>query len=158
MEAMATITKARVRPDRAKSQPRPAGPTFNRARYIKLIENALPIPPVTEADNERLIATMMEIDDRGENGEISAEEKAFSELLTIVIQDFEDRHYQLPKVPPHEMLQYLAEERGLKHKDLAAIIGNKGSTTEILAGRRKIPAATAKRLAAEFKVPVDVLL
>ena len=59
-----------------------------------------------------------------------------------MVEDFETRHVVLPKVPPHEMLQYLAEEHGMKHKHLAAII----------------PAATAKLLAAEFRVSTDLLL
>ena len=39
--------------------------TFNRAAFLRLIRNALPIPPETEADNDRLIQILMEIDDRG---------------------------------------------------------------------------------------------
>ena len=50
------------------------------------------------------------------------------------------------------------EDRGLKHKDIAAIVGNKGLTTEILAGRRKISKEVAKRLSESLRVPVEILL
>lgn len=154
---MSTITKSNVR-GAGISQSRPGSPGFDRRAWLKLIENALPIPPVTEADNDRLIAIMMEIDDRGEEGKASPEERAFSELLTIVVQDFEARNYPLPALPPHELLQGVIDQRGMAHKDLAAIVGNKGLTTEILAGRRKISPAVAKRISAALHIPIDALL
>ena len=98
---------------------------------------ALPLPPDTEADNQRMTRIMFDLDQRRERAPLSPEKAAFSELLTIVIQDFEQKHYSVPDLPPHELLQCLLEQRGMKHKDMAAIIGNKGLTTEILAGRRR---------------------
>jgi len=32
----------------------------------------------------------------------------------------------LPKVPPQQALKALMEDRGLRHKDIAPIVGNKG--------------------------------
>jgi len=80
------------------------------------------------------------------------------ELLAIVIEDFEDRHYALPPVAPHEALKALMEDRGLRHKDVWPVVGNKGLTTEILAGRRKISSALAKRLADHFRVPLELFV
>jgi antitoxin component HigA of HigAB toxin-antitoxin module len=37
-------------------------------------------------------------------------------------------------------------------------VGNKGLTTEILNGRRKISAALAKRLAAHLRVPFELFV
>jgi HTH-type transcriptional regulator / antitoxin HigA len=116
---------------------------FSRNAYLKTIRAALPIPPETEADNERLIGIMLEIDDRAESGGVSPEEKVFSELLAIVVQDFEERKYPLPSLPPHELRRVAMEQRGLAHKDLAALVGNKGLTSEILAGRRRVSPAIA---------------
>jgi len=50
------------------------------------------------------------------------------------------------------------EDRGLQHKDVAEIIGNKGLTTEILAYRRKIFKDVAKRLAESLRVPVALFI
>ena len=155
-----TTPTVRRRPARATATTKqPAGPRlFNRAAYVKLLGAALPIPPETEADNQRLTRIMFDLDERGERAPLSPEEAAFSELLTIVIQDFEQKHYSVPDLPPHELLQCLLEQRGMKHKDMAAIIGNKGLTTEILAGRRKISPAVAKRLSSQLNIPVETLL
>lgn len=128
---------------------------LNPELYAGLFRSALPLPPRSEAENHRLIGLLAALDERED---LTAEEEAFAELLAIVIEDFEDRHYSLPAVPPEEALRALMEDRGLKHKDIAAIVGNKGLTTEILAGRRKISKDVAKRLSESLKVPVEILL
>jgi HTH-type transcriptional regulator/antitoxin HigA len=50
------------------------------------------------------------------------------------------------------------EDRGLKHKDIWPVLGNKGAATEILSGRRSISKAQAKRLADFFRVPIDLFI
>jgi HTH-type transcriptional regulator/antitoxin HigA len=124
-------------------------------KYARLISAALPIPPRTEADNERLIELLSELDERER---LTPEEQTFAELLAIVISDFEDKHYELPPVPPHEALKALMDDRGLRHKDVWPVVGNKGLTTEILNGRRRISMALAKRLALHFHVPVELFV
>ena len=124
-------------------------------KYARLIAASFPIPARSEADNQRLIHLLSDLD---ENEALSPEEEAFAELLAIVIEDFEDRHYAPPPVPPHEALQALMEDRGLRHKDVWPIVGNKGLTSEILNGRRKISMALAKRLALSLHVPVELFV
>ena len=129
--------------------------TINAEEYARLIAATLPIPPKTEAENERLIAALTGLDERED---LTPTEQAFAELLAIVIEDFEEKHYSLPKVTPQQALKALMEDRGLRHKDIAPIVGNKGLTTEILKGRRNISAALAKRLAAALHVPVELFV
>ncbi len=76
----------------------------------------------------------------------------------MLIEDYEDKHYPLPDVPPHEALKALMEDRGLKHKDIWPVLGNKGAATEILNGRRSISKAQAKRLAEFLRVPIDLFV
>jgi HTH-type transcriptional regulator / antitoxin HigA len=129
--------------------------TINAEEYARLIAAALPIPPKTEGENERLIDALTVLDERED---LTPAEEAFAELLAIVIEDFEAKHYALPTVTPQEALKALMEDRGLRHKDIAEIVGNKGLTTEILKGRRHISAALAKRLAAALHVPIELFV
>jgi HTH-type transcriptional regulator/antitoxin HigA len=138
-----------VMPVRARRKP------IDPEKYARLVAVSLPIPPRTVADNERLIEILSVLDERED---LTSEEGAFAELLAIVIEDFEDKHYALPAVPPHEALKALMEDRGLRHKDVWPVVGNKGLTTEILNGRRKISSALAKRLAAHLRVPVELFV
>jgi HTH-type transcriptional regulator/antitoxin HigA len=115
----------------------------------------LPIPPENEADNDRLIGLIRELEDRDNP---TPEEKMIAELLTIVVQNFEEKHYHVPTLPTHELLHEVMEQRGMAHKDLAILVGNKGLTSEILAGRRKVSPAVAKRLSAALHLPLEALL
>jgi HTH-type transcriptional regulator / antitoxin HigA len=123
--------------------------------YAKLLAKSLPRPIRTEGEHQRLIQRLLELDERDDP---SPEEEALAEVLTLLIEDYEDRYYPLPRVSPNESLKALMEERGLKHKDIWPILGNKGAATEVLAGRRSISKAQAKRLAEFFRVPVDLFI
>ena len=86
------------------------------------------------------------------------EEDALAEVLTLLIEDYEEKHYPLPHISPHESLKALMEERGLRHKDIWPVLGNKGAATEVITGHRSISKAQAKRLAEFFHVPVDLFI
>lgn len=123
--------------------------------YGKLLAKSLPRPIHTEAEHERLVAILLALDERDD---VSPEEKALAEVLTLLIEDYEEKYHPFPKVPPHESLNALMEDRGLKHKDIWPVLGNKGAATEVLNGRRSISKAQAKRLAEFFRVPVDLFI
>jgi len=123
--------------------------------YAKLLAKSLPRPIRTEAEHARLTEALLELDER--DG-LSAEEEALAEVLSLLIEDYEEKHHPLPIVSPNESLNALMEERGLKHKDIWPVLGNKGAATEVLSGRRSISKAQAKRLAEFFHVPVDLFI
>lgn len=123
--------------------------------YAKLLAKSLPRPIRTEAEHARLSTRLLELD---ECEDLSPEEDALAEVLTLLIEDYEEKQHPLPSVPPGASLHALMEERGLKHKDIWPVLGNKGAASEILSGRRSISKAQAKRLAEFFHVPVDLFL
>jgi HTH-type transcriptional regulator/antitoxin HigA len=115
----------------------------------------LPKPIQSEVELKTATALLLELDERKDP---SPEEEALAEVLTVLIEDYEDKHYPLPTGPAYQSLQALMEERGLKHKDIWPVLGNKGAATEILHGRRAISKAQARRLADFFRVPIDLFL
>ncbi len=132
-----------------------AATNFNPTIYAALLAKFLPKPIQSERELETATALLLELDEREY---LSLEEEALAEVLTVLIEDYEDKHYPLPDVPPHESLNALMEDRGMKHKDIWPVLGNKGSATEILNGRRSISKAQAKRLAEFFHVPIDLFI
>src|ERR1035438_903331 len=89
---------------------------------------------------------------RLDDGEgLSPEEEALAEVLTLLIEDYEEKYHPMPSVSPKESLNALMEERGLKHKDIWPVLGNKGAATEVLSGRRSISKAQAKRVSQFFQ-------
>jgi HTH-type transcriptional regulator / antitoxin HigA len=123
--------------------------------YAKLLAKSLPRPIHTVAEHARLTGILLQLDER-EN--LSPEEEALGEILTLLIEDYEEKYHALPRVSPNESLNALMEERGLKHKDIWPVLGNKGAATEVLNGRRSISKSQAKRLAAFFRVPIDLFI
>lgn len=128
---------------------------INDSVYAKLLAQSLPRPIRTDEEHQRLTALLLELDERDDR---TPEQEALAEVVTLLIEDFEDRRYPMPRVSPRESLKALMEERGLKHKDIWPVLGNKGAATEVLGGRRSISKAQAKRLAEFFRVPVDLFL
>ncbi len=128
---------------------------INDAVYRELLAKSLPRPIRTDGEHQRLTALLLELDERDNR---TPEEDALAEVLTLLIEDYEEKHYILPRVSPHESLKALMEERGLKHKDIWPVLGNKGAATEVLNGRRSISKAQAKRLAEFFHVPVELFI
>ena len=112
-----------------------------------------PVPTV--AEHSRLTGLLLQLDERED---LSPEEEALGEVLTLLIEDYEEKYHPLPRVSPNEALRALMEERGLKHKDIWPVLGNKGAATEVLSGRRSISKAQAKRLAEFFRVPVELFI
>lgn len=123
--------------------------------YAKLLAKTLPRPIHTETEHARLTGTLLRLDERED---LSPEEEALAEVLTLLIEDYEQKYHPLPRVSPNESLVALMEERGLKHKDIWPVLGNKGAATEVLSGRRSISKAQAKRLAEFFNVPIDLFI
>src|SRR5712691_11174839 len=123
--------------------------------YGKLLAKSLPRPIRSEAEHERLTGMLLELDERDR---ISPEEEALAEVLTLLIEDYEERYHPFPRVSPNESLRALMEDRGLKHKDIWPVLGNKGASTEVLSGRRSISKSQAKRLAEFFRVSADLFI
>ena len=120
-----------------------------------LLVKVLPRPIREDREHERLTQMLLRLDERDD---LSPEEEALAEVLTLLIEDYEEKCYPMPRVSPNESLKALMDDRGLKHKDIWPVLGNKGAATEILNGRRSISKAQAKRLAEFFQVPIDLFV
>jgi HTH-type transcriptional regulator/antitoxin HigA len=126
-------------------------------RYGRLLARAVPKVVKTEEENERALAIVESLLEKGE-GNITPEEDALLDLLTDLIHDFEEKAYPIPKSEPHEMVRFLLEQRGLTPKDLWPIVGSKSRVSEILAGKRAMTKEQAKKLAEFFHVGVDLFI
>ena len=126
-------------------------------RYGRLLARAVPKVIKTEEENERALAIVESLMEKGEHN-LTPEEDALLELLVGLIQDFESEAYPIPKSEPHEILAFLMEQRGLKPHDLWPVIGSKSRVSEVLSGKRSISKAQAKKLAEFFRVGVELFL
>lgn len=128
--------------------------TAVRSEYASLLSSSLPAVIRSEAENERHIAILEELDRKGNR--MSAAERRMAELLTLLIEDFEEKHYALKSAGPIEVLNELMLANELKQKDLLDVFGTPSIASEVLSGKRKLNAEHIRRLSRRFKVSPEV--
>lgn len=88
------------------------------------------------------------------------EDHALAGLLDLVgelVEDYDVSNYAIEASEPKEVLRYLIEMRGLKQNEMAGIVAQ-GNLSAILAGKRKISATLAGKLAKYFEVSPAVFV
>jgi HTH-type transcriptional regulator/antitoxin HigA len=122
---------------------------IDTAAYRRLLSKTMPIIPKTEQENERLLE---QVDKLMSKPKLTLEEGALLDLLTAVIEKFEDEHYPIAEAQPHELLRFLMEEHGLRQRDMLDIFGRRSVISEVLSGARSISKGQAVKLGEKFKV------
>jgi len=122
--------------------------------YIELLKKFPPKVIRTEKENEACTELLYELDRR--SSKLTLAEKELAELLTLLIEDFEDRHYQLPRAKPLEVLQFLMDQHGFLQKDLADVFGTPSVVSEVLNGKRELNKDHIKRLSRRFHVSPEL--
>jgi len=136
-----------------------ATPTIDANRYGRLLSRVRPRAIRNDKELETMTAELLELDELEEAGKASPEERELAELLTVLIERYEDAHYPITlDGAPHEYLAAVMEHRGLSQTDIAKIIGSRSITSEILSGKRKISKAVAKKLAEGLRAPVELFI
>jgi|SRR6516225_7600386 HTH-type transcriptional regulator/antitoxin HigA len=128
---------------------------LNEKVYGQLLRRTLPHVIRTDEDHERLTNELMRLDER--EG-LTPEEQELAELLTVLIEKYEERRFPIRKAGAQQTLHHLMEARGLTQKDLWKVFGSKGITSEVFHGKRSISKAQAKKLAAFFHVSAELFI
>jgi len=130
--------------------------TAVRSEYAALLSSTLPAVIRSEAENERCIRRLEELDRKGSR--LSAAERRMAELLTLLIEDFEDKHYALKAASPVKVLSELMLANNLKQKDLVDIFGTPSIISEVLHGKRQLTTEHIRRLSRRFHVSPEVFI
>ncbi len=129
---------------------------FNEKIYANLLANTLPKVIEAEAECVRVEKIVGELLKKGDR--LSPEEDKLLDLLSDLIENYEDKVYPIEDAPPNEMLKFLMRENNLKQGDLLHVFGSSGITSEVVNGKRSISKAQAKKLAEYFKVSVELFI
>jgi HTH-type transcriptional regulator / antitoxin HigA len=113
--------------------------------------NGIAAPRVitSDAQNERYIAALLELEKKDR---LSTKEKDFAELLTVLIEAYEEERYPIRAANPLEVLVALMEANDLKQKDLAPLLGSESVVSEVLRGKRELNKHHIERLSRRFRV------
>ena len=129
---------------------------FDQRKYVALLASAAPRVITDEQELERasrLVEPFLFPEQRR-----TAEEEAFVALMLKLIADYQQAHPLFPRGTPHELLQALMEELGLKQADLLDVFGSRSRVSEAVRGIRPISREQAKRLSERFKIKLAAFL
>ncbi|MBS3028343.1 MAG: transcriptional regulator [Dolichospermum sp. DET50] len=130
--------------------------TLNKEEYIKLLSETVPRIIDTEIEHKRLLNEVDKLMDLGEN--LTDEQAEVLQLLVTLIEQYENKVYQMKAVTPLDILHELMSVRQLKQKDIVEIFGSKGITSEVINGKRSISKNQAKALGDFFHVSYSLFL
>jgi HTH-type transcriptional regulator/antitoxin HigA len=109
-------------------------------------------PTVVRSDeqNEHYIRLLWELEHKKKK--LTSNEARLAELLTLLITDYEEKHYQLRAATPLEIIEELMAANNLRQKDLVDVFGTESVVSEVLNGKRELTKKHIRRLSERFKV------
>ena len=128
--------------------------TTAQPEYAALLARTAPAVIHSEKENERCIAMLEALDRKG--GKLTGAERRLAELLTVLIEDFEENTYALKPARPAEVLRELMDANGLKQKDLLDIFGTPSIASEVLREKRGLTVEHIRRLSRRFHISPEV--
>lgn len=132
-----------------------SAPKLNRRKYVDLLAQAVPIVITSEEEYDRIVAI---VDRLAVKRDASLEEERLLELLSSLVEVYENEWYPIPDAPPHVMIQQSMLDRGLRQADLVPVLGSRSLVSEVVNGKRKPSKLQVKNLGAFFGVSPELFL
>jgi HTH-type transcriptional regulator/antitoxin HigA len=80
------------------------------------------------------------------------------EVLTTLVEAYEDANYGIPQPDPVEAILYYMESRGLTRKDLEPYIGTRARVAEIINRKRPLSLNMIQKLYSGLGIPAEALI
>jgi len=126
-----------------------AAEIHNEKEYADLLAQTLPHVIHSEQENVRCTAALEVLLRKATKTE---EEQRLAELLTLLIEDFENRHYTLPQASPVDIVRHLMNANGLRQIDMLDIFGSPSVVSEVLTGKRELAKSHIQKLSERFRI------
>ena len=81
-----------------------------------------------------------------------------AELLSILVERYEDEHYPIETPDPIEAIKFRMEQMDMNNQDLAEVIGYKSRVSEIFNRKRKLTLKMIRNLHKKLKIPYESLM
>jgi HTH-type transcriptional regulator / antitoxin HigA len=125
-------------------------------RYLELVRTVPLRPIASEAELDRAIAMIDALLDQNKR---NRDEEDYLDVLSDLVEKYEDEHDPMPPVSGAEMLRFLIESKATSQTEVAAEAGIAESTmSEILAGKREMNRKHIEALARLFRVSPAVFM
>lgn len=80
------------------------------------------------------------------------------DALALLIEDYENRHYPIPRAGPIEVLKFVMEANNYSRADLIEVVGSKARASDLLNGRREINLDQIRRISRAWHIPASALI
>lgn len=80
------------------------------------------------------------------------------EILSILIENYEQKHYPVPPPNPVDAIKYRLQQKGMDEKELNKILGGRSRKSEILSGKRKLSLNMIRELHDKLNIPAETLI
>ncbi len=80
------------------------------------------------------------------------------DALILLIEDYERRHYPIPRATPVEVLKFVMETNHYSRADLIEVIGSRARVSDLLNGRRDINLDQIRRISRAWHIPPAALI
>lgn len=81
-----------------------------------------------------------------------------AEILSMLIENYENEHYPIELPDPIEAIKIRMEELNMRQKDLVGIIGGKSRVSEILNRKKKLTVDMIRELERILQISASVLV
>jgi len=102
-----------------------------------------------KSDYQNALTAATELASRND---LTSEQADYLEILTKIIADYEEKHLEMSKHSPQEILKFLVEENQMSGSDLGRILGNRTLGPALLREERTLSKTHIKKLAEYFSV------
>ena len=129
--------------------------TSNKPAQIQFKIGDIDIKPIkTDLDYQITLSRLEEIFD----APIGTPESDEADILGLMIDEYEKKHYPIDAPDPIEAIKIRMEELQLKQVDLVPEIGGKSRVSEILNRKRKLTVDMIRKLAARLNLSAGLLV
>lgn len=111
-------------------------------------------PIKTKIDYENAITRLEQIFD----APVNSTEGDEAEILSLLIEHYENQHYSIEAPDPVEAIKIRMEEMNLKQKDLIGVIGGKSRVSEILNKKKRLTLEMIRNLATKLNLSASILV
>ncbi|MBA3506551.1 MAG: helix-turn-helix domain-containing protein [Betaproteobacteria bacterium] len=80
------------------------------------------------------------------------------DMVTLLIADYEAKHFPIADPDPIQFLEYVMESRDLTRKDLEPYLGSRARVAEIMNRARPLTLEMIRRLSEELGLPAEILV
>ncbi|MEN8122712.1 MAG: helix-turn-helix domain-containing protein [Bacteroidota bacterium] len=110
-------------------------------------------------DHKKAVQRLELLTDKGEAGNTTDMEEMEIEYLSVLIENYEEKHFAISQPNPGEYLKYVLENKNMKQKDLVNLLGiSKGTLSNILNYRKKLSIEMIRSLHKYLKISYDILM